>query len=484
MSFAVIGAPEDRRQKAIDMHSMALAHLPGGTMTEDQPLAYRLLCSAVMLDPSFALGWYWLGNANVDMNLRASAAAAFQRGLNCPKGLAAGDLAPELEIKLLVNLGHCLYHLGELFRAEMITRKALRIQPDDAMALVNLSLIRSHRGDHKGAIADAKRAFALDPRPIIETGLAFAQLFAGDYAEGMRHFEARIAYRIPQMSPASFPFKAWSGEDAPDRTLYIVAEQGAGDCLSFLRFVPPAIDRVGRVILHVHPELARLAGMMLKPWIDRQKCEVVAMGAPFPAADFWCPIGSLPVMLDLDDDQIRHAEGLTIPWWGVPAQWKEATAKHHIAVAWAGSPINDVDRWRTFPVELLLPLSGVPGVQLYSVQVGPRSQDLYSTGSAAVIRDLFPMIRDACDTIAIMREMDLVICVESFPRHLAGALGKPCWVPLSYMGGDWRCGREGDVPLWDQHTRLIRQANTLHWEPVFEQIRAELKQWTEDRTTD
>jgi hypothetical protein len=113
-------------------------------------------------------------------------------------------------------------------------------------------------------------------------------------------------------------------------------------------------------------------------------------------------------------------------------------------------------------------------VALYSLQVGERVADLHAAGMAALTRDLSPWLRDAQDTASVVRELDLVISIESFVAHLCGALGKECWVLLSHRGGDWRCGRTGDRPLWYDRTRLFRQGADGEWGPVFERVVAAL----------
>jgi hypothetical protein len=100
---------------------------------------------------------------------------------------------------------------------------------------------------------------------------------------------------------------------------------------------------------------------------------------------------------------------------------------------------------------------------------------MHMKGAAGFIRDLSPYLRDVGDTLTVMRGLDLVICCESSVRHMAGAIGKECWVPYSYCGGDWRCGRNQKHPLWDPNTTLFRQGTDQTWGPVFKRIVAGLK---------
>jgi ADP-heptose:LPS heptosyltransferase len=60
------------------------------------------------------------------------------------------------------------------------------------------------------------------------------------------------------------------------------------------------------------------------------------------------------------------------------------------------------------------------------------------------------------DTAAIMRNVDLVISVDTASAHLAGALGVPVWLVLSYSS-DWRWGLSGSTNPWYPATRLFRE---------------------------
>lgn len=452
----------DRRTRAIEFFNQAVA-----VVKDDPKSAYRLLSSAVMVDPSFGQGWFMLGNSNADLQLWWGAIAAYRRAVQLPDGERAGDLDPVTRQRCYANLSHRLYHMGEIAEAERANDEALALNPDEPFTNLNASMLASLDGDHESAIAYAERAWALEETPIMGTGAAFAYLFAGQYARGLTLFENRIGYKLREFE--SYPYPKWNGHRCA--LLYVVSDQGLGDAISFVRFLPRALEVVDRVLLRVGGELVRLLRMVF-PDEDRVRIEPLAVD--FPLADAWVSLMSLPVALGLNDKEIREQEGLDFPlmeFQQPPPGWK-AEGLFSIGIAWAGAANNDIDQFRSIPFVEFLNLYQVPGVQLYCLQVGEPVQDLHNAGCAGAVRDLAPYIRDAADTAGLLCEMDLIVCVDSFVGHLAGALGVECWTLLAEMGGDWRAGRSGKHPLWYPTTEIWRQTDheTNQWGPVWEAV--------------
>lgn len=422
-------------------------------------LAYRLALSAVEIDPTLHQGWARLAEFLVQRN-------------NLPAGCAALRRALEYDPtnpKYLTNLGLHLHNSGQNHEALRVTLAALEQDPSLALAHCNLSLIMTRRGDHKRAVEEAEKAYHLDiGNPLIETGLAFAHLFAGNYAMGLRHFEARFAYKLPDF--LNYPCPKWQGQDLRGQKLFIQAEQGIGDTLCYSRFFA-MIDPDCQIILAVQPELLRLFKSMFS---FLAQVDIRPLPCSFPEADYWTTPTSLPVWLGIGDDVIMRA-----PWprRGIgdiddKPSWKIAGRKLHVGIAWAGSPSCDIEKWRGMPVENFLELTKVNGVQLYSLQVGPRSKDLRDRGCDGLIKDLSPYIRDVSDTLAIIDNLDLIITIETSLGWMAALAHKECWVACSYNGQDYRFpyNRPGRV-LWGDKHMVFRQGSQGRWDTVMRDIK-------------
>src|SRR5436309_3069307 len=77
------------------------------------------------------------------------------------------------------------------------------------------------------------------------------------------------------------------------------------------------------------------------------------------------------------------------------------------------------------------------------------------------------------DTAALMRCLDLVVCVDTAAGHLAGALGVPVWVVLSAVS-DWQWLRERPDTPWYPTMKLFRQTRLGVWDDVFARLAADL----------
>lgn len=445
------------RTSAVDFYNQAVVSANDKSQPVHLQHAYQLMSSAVFADQTFGQGWYGLGNANFDLKMMDAAIAAFRRALQC-------ELEPDMKARALVNMGWALHGSGRVDEATQAINDALVIDKNLAVGWINRGIVAGTCGNTRFAVHAFRQAVALEPEDTIaRMGLAFSLLFDGQYQEGFREFEIRFKYKLHQF--LQYPFPKWTGE--ADQTIFLVADQGLGDTLSFARFVPMAAERAKYIHMVVQSELMRAFS---QAFIDIPNLNIMPMASPFLPSDAWSTFVSLPFALGLTDEEIKTTPQIQIPLYSLPTSWMAPDAKFHIGIAWAGSPLNEIDHWRNIPVQHFLELYRVPGVQLYGLQVGERTKDLQHTGATALIRDLSGYIRDVVDTVALLHDLDLVICCESALGHICAAAGRECWIPYSYMGSDYRIGRNGEHMLWTPKHRIFKQGPDQQWGPVFNQI--------------
>lgn len=460
-------------------HAIALFNQAQPIIQTDPRMAYQMLASSVVVDPTFGMGWAFLGAALADLGTLAASCEAYRTALKLPDRDGPGDMTPQLRHRCLLNLGHRLTNQNiitpdRIDEAERALRQAVEMEGDfdsqeRAFCYTNLSLIAGHKGKETDELRLAEMGFETHPDPSTELGLAFACLYQGRYVRGFNHFERRFEYAL--QSYLSYPAPRWDGGRVS--ALIILSEQGLGDALAFSRFIPMAATRVGELVFPVQTQLVRLIADALR---HIPNVRVVPQDRVIEHADAWCPVSSLPLTLGMTDQEIRATPGL--PFVVTPAEdtsWKQKNERLHVAIAWAGAPGNGIDAQRSIPFLEFLALRAIPGVALYSVQVGERGGDLHNLGATGFIRDMVPWITSAYDTAGILGECDAVVACESFLGHLAGAINKKCYLMVSRFGRDYRSSASlGGHALWYPNHHVMRQGDDVSWAEPFRRVVEEL----------
>jgi tetratricopeptide (TPR) repeat protein len=361
------------------------------------------------------------------------------------------------------NLGVALVDLGR--REEAIThhKKALALQPRRAELHYNLGSALQRQGLHAEALACYGRALALKPDYAqAHLNRSLALLLTGEFDDGWQEYEWRFSAKAYDRR---FDRPLWSGEPLAGARILIHAEQGFGDTLQFVRYIPAVAECGGRVVLEVPASLAGLARTVAGI------SEVVAAGDPLPTFDCHCPLLSLPRVFKTNLATIPK----TVPYLTVPAEasagWADripTSPRPKVGVVWAGTTVGAID------LRLLQPLWEVDGVSWFSLQVGDRSADISSLRGVK-IADLSPWLTDFAETAAAVCRLDLVISVDTSVAHLAGALGRPTWLLLRYPP-EWRWLLEREDSPWYPTGRLFRQRNEGDWLSVAREVAAALAQ--------
>jgi Flp pilus assembly protein TadD len=412
-------------------------------------------------------------------DVHASLAAALARQGHLDEASAACAKAIELSPQnagAYLNLGIILGKRGDPEGAVEAYRKAIGIDPNSPAGHTNLGIALSHLGMSGPAIAASSRAIDLAPAdPELHYNHAMLLLLAGDLEAGFREFEWRLSHPAPRFRPRPFDVPRWRGDPRDGRTLLIHAEQGLGDTLQFVRFVPAAAATGGPVVVLVQPPLTEL----LRDSLD---VTVISRDDPAPPFDLHVPLMSLAHQLGTSIETIPQVPYLTATPARI-AEWRQRLANYagiKVGLVWAGSAGHLRDQERSLPAEAVLPRLVIPGVQLFSLQKDLRA------GDRAVLErlkdtvvDLAPHLANFADTAAAASAMDLVITVDTAVAHLAGALGKPTWILLPHVL-DWRwLYQRVDTP-WYPTVRLFRQARSRDWASVLDRLPGELQRLAAD----
>lgn len=369
------------------------------------------------------------------------------------------------------NLGNALRELGEIEESLAAHRKAVALAPNVPDAVYNLGLALRDLAQNDDAIACFDRMLAAKPdNKECLWDRALSQLLLGDLKGGFPQYEWR--WHLPYHPPRGFAQPQWDGGDLTGKTILLHHEQGFGDCLQFIRFCPRVKAKGATVIVECQPELVRLFERVAG--VDR----VVAAGSPLPPFDVFAPLLSLGALLGVDEKTIPT----DIPYLSAPAGAGKAIAGQiaafserafTVGIVWGGKATHRNDRNRSCAFDRFLALTAVPGTRFVSLQKGPKVAEMAEASCPALVADAGSHFEDFADAAAAIRELDLVLTVDTAVAHLAGALGKRCWVLIPFAP-DWRWMMKRTDSPWYPSLTLYRQDAPGNWDGVFERIRSDL----------
>ncbi|MEM9444970.1 MAG: tetratricopeptide repeat protein [Verrucomicrobiota bacterium] len=360
-------------------------------------------------------------------------------------------------------LGIAYLQFFALEKAEACFRQVLELNPANAEAYANLgsSLVCQNR--HHEAKQVLEQAIGINPfLPQPYWNLSIIFLREGNYENGWGFHEWRR--KLPGYLERVDPLKEWNGRDLKDRTLLLRAEQGLGDTLQFIRYLPLAKKRVGKLILECQAELVDLLADF--SGVD----EIVERDGQCIVYDEALPLLSLPWVLGLKNEFREEA----VPYLGCYNK-KNIAGKFRVGLAWSGSKQHAQDSLRSCQLGELEELRAIEDIEWVCLQKD-GAQELESMN--------WPMEVSSLDnfqiTRSVLENLDLLITVDTSVAHLAGAIGMPVWNLIQYSP-DWRWGMNADKTCWYPGMRLFRQKVFRDWSQTIHEVASSLKNEIQQR---
>ena len=467
------------------------------------PEAETHLRRAVALRPESAEAQFNLGIVLTEMKQLDDAIAVYRHAI---------ALRPDVA-EIYNNLGCVLRDLDRLEEAAQVFREACTRRPSFAVAAYNLGNVLKELKQFDAAQAAYRQAIAAQPAyPEARFGLATLLLSLAQFDEAWALYESRYEHPkfVHHATRALIRCAQWGGESLEGKTLLVWQEDGLGDMLQFGRyFASLKAQGVARIEFACMPALKRL--FTGAPGVDLVVDHQAAL-ARAEQFDYWVSPLSLPQRLGATFDPRAPANYLRtfaqsnpslVQTWGerlacarspapMPTSTSTSTStptstststpvSRRIGLVWKGNPRHHNDAWRSLPsletLAALSPLRDSMGVEFVSLQKGAGEDEARDAAAALPVLALGGEFTDLADTAAVIAQLDLVICVDTAVAHLAGALGKPCWILLPARDIDWRWMHDRDDSPWYPGTvRLFRQTATERWADVVIRVRQALEE--------
>ncbi len=360
---------------------------------------------------------------------------------------------------------------GRYEEARAALLQVLHQSPNNPAVLRSLSVVSTRLDDPAQAFRYAQQAVTAAPQDSeAHFSQALLNLLHGNYEKGFIEYEWRLL-RPNCLVPRYAQGQRWDGRAlGAEQALLLHGEQGFGDNLQFIRFLPLLRERVKTIYLACHPELVRLfsrldglAGIVT----DRQ---------PLPPCEFHCPLLSLPRLFQITLPTLPKA----VPYLPLsPSSPLAHAPRPRVGLVWRTNRAAANWAQRSIPLAALKPLAALP-LDWISLQ---RDVD---ADEHALLRDVFraeergPGLRDFQDTADFIQTLHLLITVDTSIAHLAGALARPAWVVLPRWA-DWRWLLDRPDSPWYPTLTLLRQKTEGDWSHVVQTLHAKLSQLAAER---
>ena len=377
------------------------------------------------------------------------------------------------------NIGVVWHAKGQFTEAVAAIEQALRINPEFAEAYYNLGNILKEQRKCAEAIKSYNQAIQLKPDYAdAHWNLANTLLLNGDFTQGWQEYQWRQKTRWKNIVyPHDHSEPRWDGSSFAGKRLFVHCEQGLGDTLQFIRYLPMVKALGGTVIFTLMQPLISL----LDQFEGIDKLVVLSSDKPDVKFDFYISLMDLPAIFRTTLDSIPdslpyvYADSTKSDYWRTKLDGPD----FKVGIVWAGSPKHENDHNRSCMLKYFAPLASIEGVRLYSLQKDASATQLRQFPAEMVLANPAEEFEDFTDTAAVIENLDLVISVDTAIVHLAGAMGKSVWTLLPFAP-DWRWMLDRDDSPWYPTMRLFRQEKWGDWDTVFARVAEQLRILTEN----
>ncbi len=470
---------KDSYLKAIELKSdLAIAHSNLGCVLIDLnelKEAELSIRKAIEIKPNMAEAFSNLGKVLKDLDQLKEAEMLTQKAINLKPNFAEAHS----------NLGNILKDMGKLKEAEISTRRAIEINATFADAYSNLGTILKDLGRLKEAALSLHKAIEINPNlNDAYFKLSEIELLNGNYKSGLKHYEYRFKIKRPAIIHGMCKVKRVFNKDlSKEEKLLILSEQGLGDTLQYMRYIPYLKNKGFDISFCAQTKLHKLikASAIDQNPLTPEQANLVSEGR-------WIPLLSLPKYLQvspinpiINKPYIQSTDELEL-------KWKEVLSKERrpiIGINWQGNQNMEKSSYqgRSIPLEQFSILTAQNEIKLLSLQKGYGSEQLnYCSfkNSFVQCQSQINCTWDFLENAAIIANCDLIITCDTSIAHLAGGMGKKVWLLLRDIPF-WTWGLLRESTFWYPSMKLFRQQERHNWDEVMVRVSNEIKEEIESK---
>ena len=296
--------------------------------------------------------------------------------------------------------------------------------------------------------------------PAFFNYLSLRLLSEGNFNEGWKYYESRNEKKINHFKD----IKEWTGEKISTKNIVVFSEQGLGDCIQFSKYLTPLSKIANNVTFVVQDNLKNL----FKTEIKNLSIEIIE-SCKNEKFDFKITLGSL--IKFFFKEKIKNNENLIQSNNENDIKWKNKISKSklNIGLVWSGSFSGTNEPYRSIPLTSLKKIFSLD-INFYCLQNEIWDRDLEYFKSS----NLIDYSKYNLDEIAsIIKNLDLVITVDTSILHLAASLNVETWALIN-LNHDWRWGQFNKFNPYGS-LNIFKQKKFNEWGDVEKEVYEKLK---------
>lgn len=388
------------------------------------------------------------------------------------KALSINPNLPAVYLKI----GNICLDVLALNDALLYYEKTLELDPSNAVAYTNIGSVFQKNNQLDEAQEYYEKALELNPNYITaHYNLSYVLLMKKEYTLGFEKYRFRYHHDIRGNQPGGVaypPTLLTLQDDFSDKILYISHEQGLGDTIEFIRFLPFFTKKAKEVICYVPPSLVKLFKL------NYPEVNFIPPNSNI-SFDFNFPMLESPYLLGTTYETVPYQESYLSVRKKDLETFKELhklkNKKIKIGINYKGSQGKSAVKHRSLELEpLLKELNKLDdNFEIYSLQYERTKEENLLLQEHNIV-NLGEHIRDFYDTALMIESMDIIVSIDTSFLHLAGALGKKTFALLKF-DPDWRWGLESKHVNWYKNMYLLRQTSLNDWSNVLKELKEKLE---------
>jgi hypothetical protein len=290
---------------------------------------------------------------------------------------------------------------------------------------------------------------------------------AGNLVEGWKKYDGRWFYQSDKSFKPHLPGEEYDGtQDLTGKIIFVYTEQGFGDAIQFARFIPMLQSRGATINLYCRSQLNRFFTYNLS------NVNITSDSESPQEYHYHVALMDLPKCFNISIETIPQvnygvAEDEVANWANIMGP----KTKPRVGIIWSSTRVAWTTRFRNIPLDLLLSI-GNDNIDLVNLEYDVDA-DTISHLNEHGVKTYNEHITDFYSHAGLIKNLDLVVTVDTAIAHLSASMNIPTWVLLADYAMDWRWFLNRDDSPFYQSIHLFRQTGQ-GWEPVINDIKSRL----------